>query len=302
MIDAYDVLNLSFDADEEEIKKAYRRMSLQHHPDKVRASGSSCEEANAKFNEIKIARDILVDPDRRKIHDTFGIDLGEEKPELEVWTIGVGSMLSPMGTFALKTFVMRAVIWTMGWRYIGYLVLLLGMVVALLYAIDFKFREVKVRSQDGLPYVIGAGIAVGVVAIVWIWQLLADAAGIFYLASEVVDLALFVENWKIGLGAAITSFFVAWLVRGWWFWIIVLQVALVVVVLIAVSMASELVRLWIENVKTQHGDKLKDWRLRMRKQRKTLQDEVAELKNKMQDCERVGNGYAVDNTARRPVR
>mmetsp|Transcript_49262 Transcript_49262/g.141398 ORF Transcript_49262/g.141398 Transcript_49262/m.141398 type:complete len:285 (+) Transcript_49262:73-927(+) len=207
MIDAYDVLNLSFDADEEEIKKAYRRMSLQHHPDKVRASGSSCEEANAKFNEIKIARDILVDPDRRKIHDTFGIDLGEEKPELEVWTIGVGSMLSPMGTFALKTFVMRAVIWTMGWRYIGYLVLLLGMVVALLYAIDFKFREVKVRSQDGLPYVIGAGIAVGVVAIVWIWQLLADAAGIFYLASEVVDLALFVENWKIGLGAAITSFF-----------------------------------------------------------------------------------------------
>merc|ERR1740121_2628812 len=141
------------------------------------------------------------------------------------------------------------------------------------------------RSQEGTPYLLGAGIVFAVVLVCWVWQLLADAVGVFYLAAEVLDVTMFIENWKIGLGAAAVSFFLAWLVRGWWMWIIGAEIGIAVVMLIALTVASGLMGLWIESVKTQHGDKLKEWRLSMRKQRKALQDEVEGLKKRVQDLE-----------------
>lgn len=292
IIDAYDVLGVGLDADGEEIKKAYKRLSLQHHPDKVQATGNrqDSQDVNDKFNEIKAARDILQDAERRRIYDTFGVDLGEEKPEIEVWTIGLGTLLSPMGTFTLKTFLMRAVLWIVGFRFVGYLLLLLGLVVGVLYAANFKWREYRLRSPEATPMLLNVGLAVGVVVICWLWQLLADAVGVFYLASEVLDVAMLVENWKIGVGAAVASFFAAWLVRGRWLWVIGLEVVVALIVLIALFVASGLMGLWIESVKTQHGDKLREWRLRLRKQRKALQDEVEVLKKKLQEYERGSNG------------
>eukprot|EP00913_Durusdinium_trenchii_P019779 g18593.t1 len=53
MIDAYDVLGLQLDCKEEDVKKAYHKMSLQYHPDKVGGG----DDATKKFNEIKSARE-----------------------------------------------------------------------------------------------------------------------------------------------------------------------------------------------------------------------------------------------------
>lgn len=286
MIDAYDVLGLDFEAEGEEIKKAYRRLSLLHHPDKVQTGQGCVDEANERFNEIKVARDTLLDPERRKVHDTFGMDLGEERPEMEVWNIGMQSMLSPVGHFALKTVVMRLAIWIAGVWFIGWMILLAGVIAGLLWAMKAEIKGISARSKDVEPILGGVAIAVVVVVVTWVWQQLADTVGVMYLVSEtILDVAMLVETWKMIAAVIGASFFFAWLVRGWWFWIIGLLVGFAAVAFIAIIMASELTRLWIDSVKSQHGQRLKSWRIRLRHNRKKLQDEVADLKKRVQELE-----------------
>lgn len=113
MIDAYEVLGLGLDANEDDVKKAFRRKSLQYHPDKVQASGapSDAREVNARFNEIQEARDILSNADRKQMYDTFGVDIGDKSPEIEVWSIGFENLLSPMGMLTLQTAGLRLCLW-----------------------------------------------------------------------------------------------------------------------------------------------------------------------------------------------
>lgn len=66
--DYYEVLGLGRDASEEDIKKAYRRLALQHHPD--RNPGS--KESEEKFKEATEAYEVLKDPDKRARYDRFG--------------------------------------------------------------------------------------------------------------------------------------------------------------------------------------------------------------------------------------
>ena len=66
--DYYEVLGVSRSASGEEIKKAYRTLAMQHHPD--RNPGNA--EAEAKFKEAAEAYDILRDPEKRSRYDRFG--------------------------------------------------------------------------------------------------------------------------------------------------------------------------------------------------------------------------------------
>jgi len=66
--DYYEVLGVNRDADEEAIKKAYRRLAMKHHPDR-NAGDKSAEE---KFKEAKEAYEMLSDPDKRAAYDRFG--------------------------------------------------------------------------------------------------------------------------------------------------------------------------------------------------------------------------------------
>jgi molecular chaperone DnaJ len=66
--DYYEVLGVSRDAGPEDIKKAYRRLALEFHPD--RNQGDS--EAESKFKEATEAYEVLRDPDRRAQYDRFG--------------------------------------------------------------------------------------------------------------------------------------------------------------------------------------------------------------------------------------
>jgi len=68
--DYYAILGVKRDADEGEIKKAYRRLAMKHHPDRV-ASGEK-EAAEAKFKEITEAYEVLRDPERRATYDRYG--------------------------------------------------------------------------------------------------------------------------------------------------------------------------------------------------------------------------------------
>lgn len=66
--DYYEVLGISRDADESEIKKAYRKLAMKYHPDR-NAGDSKAEE---KFKEAKEAYEILSDASKRAAYDQYG--------------------------------------------------------------------------------------------------------------------------------------------------------------------------------------------------------------------------------------
>ncbi|KAK2758268.1 hypothetical protein FQN54_004113 [Arachnomyces sp. PD_36] len=69
-INPYEVLGLEEKVTADEIKRAYRKQALKHHPDK--ASPDQIEEANKKFQEIAFAYAILSDERRRRRYDQTG--------------------------------------------------------------------------------------------------------------------------------------------------------------------------------------------------------------------------------------
>lgn len=66
--DYYDILGISKNASEDEIKKAYRKLAMKYHPD--HSNGS--KENEEKFKEISEAYAVLSDPEKRKQYDTYG--------------------------------------------------------------------------------------------------------------------------------------------------------------------------------------------------------------------------------------
>ena len=60
--DYYEVLGVKREASDQEIKRAYRRLALQHHPDR---NPDSKEESEEKFKEITEAYSVLADAQKR---------------------------------------------------------------------------------------------------------------------------------------------------------------------------------------------------------------------------------------------
>jgi curved DNA-binding protein len=67
MKDYYAILGVPRNATQEEIKRAYKRLARQYHPDVNKSP-----EAEEKFKEINEAYAVLSDPEKRKIYDTYG--------------------------------------------------------------------------------------------------------------------------------------------------------------------------------------------------------------------------------------
>ncbi len=68
--DYYETLGVPKNASEEEIKKAYRKLAMKHHPD--RNQGDSATGAEAKFKEAKEAYEMLSDAQKRAAYDQYG--------------------------------------------------------------------------------------------------------------------------------------------------------------------------------------------------------------------------------------
>ena len=66
--DYYAILNIKRDADEKEIKRAYRKLAKKYHPD----TNPNNKEAEQKFKEVTEAYNVLSDPEKKKKYDQYG--------------------------------------------------------------------------------------------------------------------------------------------------------------------------------------------------------------------------------------
>src|SRR6202158_6481147 len=66
--DYYEVLGVSRTASAEELKRAYRKLALQYHPDR----NPNDPQAESRFKEINEAYEVLSDQSKRQRYDTFG--------------------------------------------------------------------------------------------------------------------------------------------------------------------------------------------------------------------------------------
>lgn len=66
--DFYELLGVSRTASSDDIKKAFRKLAMQHHPDR----NSGDKEAEKKFKDLNHAYDVLKDPEKRAAYDRYG--------------------------------------------------------------------------------------------------------------------------------------------------------------------------------------------------------------------------------------
>ena len=110
--DYYDVLGVSRNADEAQIKKAYRKLAKKYHPD----TNAGNAEAEQKFKEVTEAYDVLGDKEKRKLYDQFGHAAFDQ-------TAGAGAGMADRAAdsggptvqadraAAIRNIILRAAIW-----------------------------------------------------------------------------------------------------------------------------------------------------------------------------------------------
>ncbi|XP_052186036.1 uncharacterized protein LOC127797294 isoform X3 [Diospyros lotus] len=81
----YGVLGVAADCSEEEIRRAYRKLAMQWHPDKWARKPSLLGEAKRKFQQIQEAYSVLSDKRTRTMYDAGLFDPEEEYDEVRVY-------------------------------------------------------------------------------------------------------------------------------------------------------------------------------------------------------------------------
>jgi DnaJ-class molecular chaperone len=84
--DPYEILGVGRNATPEEIKKAYRRLAKQYHPDR----NPNDKTAEQRFKEVHAAYEVLGDLERRAQYDRFGA--GGPAPDVRAWSSGPGGV------------------------------------------------------------------------------------------------------------------------------------------------------------------------------------------------------------------
>jgi len=107
-LDYYETLGVSRDASDEQIKKAYRKLVLQFHPDR----NPNSKEAEAKIRDINAAYEVIGDPEKRSLYERlrFGaFEVKEAPPDPAVILEEMGKKLYEEGRKELFALLMKDV-------------------------------------------------------------------------------------------------------------------------------------------------------------------------------------------------
>ena len=74
--DYYEVLGISRDASQGDIKKAYRKLAMKHHPDQ----NPDDPRAEEKFKEIGEAYEVISDEEKRAAYGVIAADMAKDQP------------------------------------------------------------------------------------------------------------------------------------------------------------------------------------------------------------------------------
>lgn len=77
----YETLGVSRESSDNDIKKAYRKLALKHHPDR---NPNNKEEAESKFKEISFAYEILSDSQKRSLYNDMGLDAVKNSASMDM--------------------------------------------------------------------------------------------------------------------------------------------------------------------------------------------------------------------------
>ena len=97
--DYYEVLGVPKDADEDALKKAYRKLAKKYHPD----ANPGDKEAEAKFKEASEAYSVLSDPQKRQQYDQFGHAAFEQGGAGQAALVAASAALILAGIWAISS-------------------------------------------------------------------------------------------------------------------------------------------------------------------------------------------------------
>ncbi len=109
--DYYETLGVSRDADDDTIRKAFRKLSKKYHPDLNHAPG-----AEQKFKEVNEAYQVLSDPQKRAAYDQMGLLMVRRdsamvvKPAGLVTSVAVKAVSAALTTFSVNSLAALAVV------------------------------------------------------------------------------------------------------------------------------------------------------------------------------------------------
>lgn len=153
-------------------------------------------------------------------------------------------------------------LWLAGFTWILRLVIFASLVVAGLYAAGVSIQKVSLRLKEALPIWIRVAVVEVLVVVHWLLPLIAETLGLLYLVAAAVSLDPTSQSWKVGASVVVVCLFV----------------------LLSLTVATGMMRMWIDNMRTPDGDKLRQWRTDMRSQRQVSEDEVARLRKRLEDA------------------